>query len=152
ALPHRPRRAAARDGARADRAARQRGRPGAAQGARRRATGARAGRTHARGPGRRRRWCARRDRVRGRRRRDRPRTGPGVAMSGAATRSPVGGSAGMRQPTSTRMLADGLAAAAEAALTSRSVPVEVTVVELREHAHDLTNMLLTGVASPALQE
>ncbi|NCT89385.1 FMN reductase [Cellulomonas sp. APG4] len=60
-------------------------------------------------------------------------------------------SAGMSQPSSTRLLADRLTEATVAALTSRSVPVEVTVVELREHAHDLTNMLLTGFATPELQ-
>jgi len=58
---------------------------------------------------------------------------------------------GLRQPSSTRLLADRLAAAAADDLRSRGFEVDVTVVELREHAHDLTNALLTGFATPALQ-
>lgn len=60
-------------------------------------------------------------------------------------------SAGLRQPSSTRLLADRLASATVRALTGRGEEVKVEVVEIREHAHDLTNMLLTGFASPALQ-
>ena len=52
-------------------------------------------------------------------------------------------SAGLGQPSSTRLLADRLA---EATAT------EVQVVELRDHAHDIVNAMLTGVASPALAE
>lgn len=73
-------------------------------------------------------------------------------MTTPGTRSLVVVSAGMSQPSSTRLLADRLAEATVAALTSRSVPVDVRVVELREHAHDLTNLLLTRVATPELQE
>jgi FMN reductase len=56
---------------------------------------------------------------------------------------------GLRNPSSTRLLADQLAAATTAALLE---PATIRVVELREHAHDITNNLLTGFAAPALQE
>ena len=55
-------------------------------------------------------------------------------------------SAGLSQPSSTRLLADRLTAA----VTGR-VDVEVTVIELRDLAHDITNNLLTGFAAPKLQ-
>jgi FMN reductase len=58
-------------------------------------------------------------------------------------------SGGLRNPSSTRLLADQLAAATTAALAE---PATTRVVELREHAHDITNNLLTGFAAPALQE
>jgi FMN reductase len=53
-------------------------------------------------------------------------------------------SAGLSQPSSTRLLADQLAAAAGHA--------EVGVFELRELAHDITNALVTGFASAALRK
>ncbi len=56
-------------------------------------------------------------------------------------------SAGLSQPSSTRLLADQLAAA-----TRDRVPgLDVRVVELREHAHDLVNHLLTGFPPAALR-
>jgi FMN reductase len=58
---------------------------------------------------------------------------------------------GLRQPSSTRLLADRLAEATAASLRERGIDVDVQVVELREHAHDLTNTLLTGFASADLQ-
>ena len=61
-------------------------------------------------------------------------------------------SAGLSVPSSTRLLADRLAGASVAALGSYGEQVEVSVVELRDLAHDLTDMLLTGFASPALEE
>lgn len=61
-------------------------------------------------------------------------------------------SAGLRSPSSTRLLADRLGAATEKALTGRGDLVDLRVVELRDHAHDLTNMLHTGFASPELRE
>jgi FMN reductase len=61
-------------------------------------------------------------------------------------------SAGLRQPSSTRLLADRLAEAAGAQLAARGVDVELRVVELREYAHDLTNHLLSGFPSPSLGE
>jgi len=58
-------------------------------------------------------------------------------------------SAGLSQPSSTRLLADKLSAAVVSALGQ---PVEVTVLELRDLAHDITNNLLTGFPSAALAE
>ena len=52
--------------------------------------------------------------------------------------------AGLGQPSSTRLLADRIAAAADRALRLHGETVEVDVVELRDLAHDLTNNLLTG--------
>lgn len=59
--------------------------------------------------------------------------------------------AGLRKPSSTRLLADQLAAAAERALRQRDIDVELDVVELRDHAPDLANNLLTGFPNPALK-
>lgn len=53
-------------------------------------------------------------------------------------------SAGLRVPSSTRNLADQLAAAARAALHAADSQVDVRVVEIREHAHAITDALLTG--------
>lgn len=61
-------------------------------------------------------------------------------------------SAGLRNPSSTRLLADLLGAAVERVLGADGERVEVEVVELRDHAHDLTNHLLTGFPSPSLQD
>jgi FMN reductase len=58
---------------------------------------------------------------------------------------------GLRQPSSTRLLADRLAQATAMSLRERGIDVDVQVVELREHAHDLTNTLLTGFTSADLQ-
>lgn len=66
-------------------------------------------------------------------------------------RSIVVVSAGLGQPSSTRLLADRLAAATAAALREDAVEPRVEVIELRDHAQDLTNHLLTGFPSPALQ-
>ncbi|MQW75120.1 NADPH-dependent FMN reductase [Nocardioides sp. dk4132] len=55
-------------------------------------------------------------------------------------------SAGLSTPSSTRLLADRLAAATAEALEE----VEVVHVELRELAHELTDRLLTGFPGPAL--
>lgn len=60
--------------------------------------------------------------------------------------------AGLGQPSSTRLLGDRLGAATEQALSGSGVSSTVRIVELREHARDLTNQLLTGVPSPALAE
>jgi len=59
--------------------------------------------------------------------------------------------AGLSQPSSTRLLADRLAAATVRALDDRGVAVATDVIELRDHAHDLTNNLLTGFASDDLR-
>jgi FMN reductase len=67
-------------------------------------------------------------------------------------------SAGLGQPSSTRLLADRLTEATVSRLKDPSAgpgaqcEVDVTVIELRELAHDITNNLLTGFAGPKLQE
>jgi FMN reductase len=55
--------------------------------------------------------------------------------------------AGLSQPSSTRLLADQLASATDRALRLSDQQVEVEVIELRDLAHDLTNNLLTGFPS-----
>lgn len=60
--------------------------------------------------------------------------------------------AGLGRPSTSRILADRLAAATVAGLRTQGEDAEVTVVELRELAHDLTDHLLTGFAPPALAE
>jgi FMN reductase len=61
-------------------------------------------------------------------------------------------SAGLSQPSSTRLLADRLAQSVRDDLLTRGVEAEVHVHELREHAHDITNAMLTGFAPSGLQE
>jgi FMN reductase len=60
-------------------------------------------------------------------------------------------SAGLSNPSSTRMLADRLAAETVKALSERDIEATVDVIELRDHAHDITNNMLTGFAPPALE-
>lgn len=72
-------------------------------------------------------------------------------MSAPASRSLVVVSAGLGQPSSTRLLADRLSAATERHLRDAGIEADVAVIELREHAQDLTNHLLTGLPSPKLQ-
>jgi FMN reductase len=60
-------------------------------------------------------------------------------------------SAGLSQPSSTRLLADRLGVAVERHLRDAGVEPAVEIVELRDHAQDLTNHLLTGFPSPKLQ-
>jgi FMN reductase len=60
-------------------------------------------------------------------------------------------SAGLSVPSSTRLLADRLTAATVAALGERGVQATVEVVELREHARDLADNLLTGFAGASLR-
>ena len=60
-------------------------------------------------------------------------------------------SAGLSNPSSTRMLADRLAAATIAELTASDITATADVIELRDLAHDITNNLLTGFAPPALE-
>jgi FMN reductase len=69
-------------------------------------------------------------------------------------------SAGLSQPSSTRLLADRLTTATverlrdqgPSSVAGRECTVDVTAIELRDLAHDITNNLLTGFASPKLQE
>ncbi len=60
-------------------------------------------------------------------------------------------SAGLSNPSSTRLLADRLTTATVEALHERGITPTVEVVELREHARDLADNLLTGFPSKALQ-
>jgi FMN reductase len=66
------------------------------------------------------------------------------------TRSLAVVSAGLRQPSSTRLLADRLTEAVVRELDVLGVRTEVHVVELRELAHEVTDHLLTGFAPPRL--
>ena len=68
------------------------------------------------------------------------------------TRSIVVVSAGLATPSSTRLLADQLAAATDVALRARGDAADIDVIELRELAHPLADHLLTGFASGALAE
>ena len=68
------------------------------------------------------------------------------------TRRVVVVQAGLGQPSSTRLLADRLAAATRDALLERGEDTELTIVDLREYAHDLANALLTGFASGGLRD
>ncbi|MGQ5264278.1 FMN reductase [Micromonospora sp. ZYX-F-536] len=61
-------------------------------------------------------------------------------------------SAGLSQPSSTRLLADQLAGATRDELVRRGAEVELRVVDVREHAHDVVNNLLTGFPPAALRE
>lgn len=60
-------------------------------------------------------------------------------------------SAGLSNPSSTRMLADRLATETVKALAAQDIQASVDVIELRDYAHDITNNLLTGFAPPALE-
>jgi len=55
--------------------------------------------------------------------------------------------AGLSNPSSTRILADQLAAATAAALAAGGAAADVEVVELRDLAHAITDNLLTGFPS-----
>ena len=59
--------------------------------------------------------------------------------------------AGLGQPSTTRLLAERLAIATQDALLERGDEADVTFVDLREHAHDLANTLLTGFATGGLR-
>jgi FMN reductase len=72
-------------------------------------------------------------------------------VTAPATRSLVVVSAGLSEPSSSRLLADRLTAAVERHLRDRGVEPRVQVIELREMAHDLADHLLTGFPAPRLQ-
>lgn len=59
--------------------------------------------------------------------------------------------AGLSQPSASRLLADRLAAAAGQAFEHRGHEVGIEVVELRDHAHELTDNMLTGFPAPRLR-
>jgi FMN reductase len=58
--------------------------------------------------------------------------------------------AGISQPSATRLLADQLAAAIRRALGDLSIELSVEIVELREYARDLANNVVAGFPSPRL--
>jgi FMN reductase len=59
--------------------------------------------------------------------------------------------AGLSNPSTTRLLADRLTQAVLGELAEREIAASVDVFELRDYAHDITNNLLTGFAPPALE-
>ncbi|QOD05632.1 CE1759 family FMN reductase [Pseudarthrobacter sp. BIM B-2242] len=61
-------------------------------------------------------------------------------------------SAGLGVPSSSRLLADQLAAAAEHQLADAGYQVRVDVVELRDLAVDIANNFVTGYAGPRLAD
>lgn len=67
------------------------------------------------------------------------------------TRSLVALSAGLSQPSSTRLLANQLVQSTVETLEAQGVTTTVTVIELRDLAHDVTDALLTGFPSVALR-
>src|SRR5690606_9611372 len=60
--------------------------------------------------------------------------------------------AGLTQPSSSRMLAERLAEAARAALLERDLKPEIELVELRNHAHDVINTLVSRVPTGKLRD
>jgi FMN reductase len=72
-------------------------------------------------------------------------------VSVAVARSLVLVTAGLSQPSATRLLADRLAAATERVLRESGSAPRIEVIELRDHAQDLINNLLTGFPSPKLR-
>ncbi|MGW7682521.1 FMN reductase [Kribbella sp. NPDC054772] len=60
--------------------------------------------------------------------------------------------AGLTTPSSSRLLADQLADAVRDELSGRGIDSRIELIEVRDHAHDLTNNLLTGFPSAALRE
>lgn len=60
-------------------------------------------------------------------------------------------SGGLSNPSSTRLLADRLTAATVEALRARGDDATVEVVELRAHARDLADNLVTGFANQSLR-
>lgn len=70
----------------------------------------------------------------------------------AATRRIAVVSAGLSRPSSTRMLADRLAAATTARLTEQGVEATVDTFELRDTAVEVTNNILTGFPSDRLDQ
>ena len=58
--------------------------------------------------------------------------------------------AGLSQPSSSRLLADRLAQSVSNALGALGENADITVVELRDHAKDLANHFVTGFPAPKL--
>jgi FMN reductase len=72
-------------------------------------------------------------------------------VTNATTRRVAVISAGLSQPSSTRLLADRLTQAVERRLADEGVETSVDVIELRDIAQDITNNLVTGFANPKLE-
>ncbi|WP_406049311.1 FMN reductase [Kribbella sp. NBC_00889] len=60
--------------------------------------------------------------------------------------------AGLTTPSSSRLLADQLAAAVRDELSGRGIESRIELIEARDHAHELTNNLLTGFPSAELEK
>ncbi|MEU8382723.1 FMN reductase [Streptosporangium sp. NPDC048865] len=59
--------------------------------------------------------------------------------------------AGLRQPSSTRLLADRLAEATRRELERLGAEVEIETIEVRDHGHDLVNNHIVGYPSEELE-
>jgi FMN reductase len=59
--------------------------------------------------------------------------------------------AGVSQPSSSRLLAERLADATRNALQAAGMDVRIEIVELREYARDLANQVVTGFPGPSLK-
>jgi FMN reductase len=59
--------------------------------------------------------------------------------------------AGVSQPSSTRLLGDRLATATVAALSAHEVEMRVASFDLRDYAHEITNATLTGFPDATLR-
>ncbi|GAA1575627.1 MULTISPECIES: FMN reductase [Kribbella] len=60
--------------------------------------------------------------------------------------------AGLTTPSSSRLLADQLAEAVRDELSGRGIGTRIELVEVRDHAHELTDNLLTGFPPAKLRE
>jgi FMN reductase len=60
-------------------------------------------------------------------------------------------SGGLREPSSTRLLADRISAAVQLALADRNLTTSAKEIELRPLARSITDAMLTGFASAALE-
>lgn len=74
-----------------------------------------------------------------------------MSASASVSHSLVVVSAGLSQPSSTRLLADRLSAAVDRHLREAGIEPKIEVIELRDQAKDLVNNLLAGFPSPSLQ-
>jgi len=59
--------------------------------------------------------------------------------------------AGLSQPSASRLLADQLAAATKNELERLGVPVDMHIIEVRDFARDIADNIVTGFPSPALK-
>lgn len=75
-----------------------------------------------------------------------------AAAGATPTRSLVVVAAGISQPSSTRLLADRIAAAVDRHLHDVAIEPRITTIEVRPLAQELASHVLAGFAPPALQE